>query len=182
MEHQPISYVLRSSSRDSVHREIIELFLNEEHGLDSAGHKMAYTYLVDSVAGWSIVLSRPARLNRGMNFVVSTFPKIPFQKYKKGTFRFVPTQNDVISLLGEAQKSMGPQYARVSRSIEQIFNCGAPSFADAGVCVHDAAGNSFPVIVVLLLVKWLFTEQDVTYWNYSGREMLFNALKKANLL
>ena len=35
---------------------------------------------------------------------------------------------------------------------------------------------------ILKLVKWLFLEQDVTYWNYSGRAMLYQSLKGNGLV
>ena len=35
---------------------------------------------------------------------------------------------------------------------------------------------------ILKIVKWLFLEQDVTYWNYSGRGMLYQCLKDNGLV
>ena len=35
---------------------------------------------------------------------------------------------------------------------------------------------------ILKIVKWLFLEQDVTYWNYSGRAMLYQSLKDNGLV
>jgi len=37
--------------------------------------------------------------------------------------------------------------------------------------------NSIEVETVLKLIKWLFIEQDVTYWHFSGRNMLYRGLK-----
>ena len=31
---------------------------------------------------------------------------------------------------------------------------------------------------VLKTIKWLFIEQDITYWNWSGRAMLYSAITR----
>jgi len=36
----------------------------------------------------------------------------------------------------------------------------------------------YPIDLILGVVKWLFIEQDVRYWNYSGRAMLFSGFPK----
>lgn len=33
-----------------------------------------------------------------------------------------------------------------------------------------------------LAIKWLWIEQDVTYWNFSGRAMLYQSLKEQGLI
>ena len=36
---------------------------------------------------------------------------------------------------------------------------------------------SYPVDMICKCIKWLFIEQDITYWNWSGRNMLYNGIK-----
>jgi hypothetical protein len=36
--------------------------------------------------------------------------------------------------------------------------------------------KGLPVDALLKILKWLFVEQDVTYWNWDGRTMLFRAI------
>lgn len=47
--------------------------------------------------------------------------------------------------------------------------------------LHDAERlsytNGWSVEIVLKLVKWFFIEQDITYWNRTGRDMLWNGIK-----
>lgn len=38
-----------------------------------------------------------------------------------------------------------------------------------------------PIETILKVVKWLFIEQDVTYWNWSGRSMLYSGLREDDL-
>ena len=39
-----------------------------------------------------------------------------------------------------------------------------------------------PIYIVLLAIKWLFIEQDITYWNWSGRNMLKISLEEKGLM
>ena len=59
--------------------------------------------------------------------------------------------------------------------INNIYKCNPVSFLDS----YDFLG--LPVDVCIKLLKWLFIEQDITYWNYSGREKLYLYLKEINL-
>lgn len=34
------------------------------------------------------------------------------------------------------------------------------------------------VDVLLKVIKWMFIMEDIVYWNYPGRSMLYNALKE----
>lgn len=31
--------------------------------------------------------------------------------------------------------------------------------------------------IILECIKWLFIEQDITYWHYSGRKMFYDSIK-----
>jgi hypothetical protein len=32
--------------------------------------------------------------------------------------------------------------------------------------------------MIIKTIKWLFIEQDIRYWNYSGRDMLWSGVPK----
>ncbi|WP_220092229.1 hypothetical protein [Helicobacter sp. 16-1353] len=38
--------------------------------------------------------------------------------------------------------------------------------------------NGYPVDLILKVLKWFFIEQDIRYWNYSGREMFMAGVPK----
>jgi len=46
----------------------------------------------------------------------------------------------------------------------------------------DCDSHQRPVVIIILAIKWLFIEQDVTYWNWSGRVMLMNGLVDKGLV
>jgi hypothetical protein len=45
-------------------------------------------------------------------------------------------------------------------------------------CKSDLNLSGLPVDALLKLLKWLFIEQDIRDWNYSGRKMLMDAIRK----
>ena len=47
---------------------------------------------------------------------------------------------------------------------------------------NDYLQNEHPIYVILLVIKWLFVEQDITYWNWSGRNMLKKSLEEKGLM
>lgn len=46
----------------------------------------------------------------------------------------------------------------------------------------DYSNQQHPIEIILLALKWLFIEQDFTYWNNSGRFMLYDTLKNYGLV
>ena len=59
--------------------------------------------------------------------------------------------------------------------ITNIYNCEEPNEEIIDSC-HFTKG--LPLDLLLYTIKWLFIEQDMTYWNQSGREMNYNGLMK----
>jgi hypothetical protein len=46
-----------------------------------------------------------------------------------------------------------------------------------GIVFKDYEGTAHPIEIILLAIKWLFIEQDITYWNWSGRDMLWGHIQ-----
>ena len=39
--------------------------------------------------------------------------------------------------------------------------------------------SKYPLELILKILKWMFIEQDIRYWNYSGRSELYAYLIKS---
>jgi len=62
--------------------------------------------------------------------------------------------------------------------LTQIYHCKPYNSQTVnGLFFSDYEGRRHPLEIILLAVKWLFIEQDITYWNWSGRGMLWNVIK-----
>ena len=71
------------------------------------------------------------------------------------------------------------EYEKVKKILNKLYNCefvGKDEYLDINFF------TGIEIEGILKLVKWLFLEQDVTYWNYSGRAMLYQSLKGNGLL
>jgi hypothetical protein len=77
------------------------------------------------------------------------------------------------------------RYTDISASVNRVYRCqgrvnlAAIADLEAAPAVIGAVGC--PADAAVLVAKWLFAKQDLTYWNNSGRAMLFNKLKSEGL-
>ena len=45
----------------------------------------------------------------------------------------------------------------------------------------DYENKKQPIAIILLAIKWLFISEDISYWNWSGRNMFMDNLKENSL-
>ena len=57
--------------------------------------------------------------------------------------------------------------------LEDVYNC--KDICQEEIMIDFVSGYSSELIIKTL--NWLFIEQDIRYWNYSGRDMLWNGIK-----
>ncbi|MBI3051538.1 hypothetical protein HYY74_03705 [Candidatus Woesearchaeota archaeon] len=66
------------------------------------------------------------------------------------------------------------EFNNLLKAIDRVWNCEEPDKVLMGYKFSFTKGLS--VEALLKILKWLFIEQDITYWNYDGREMLKKAI------
>ena len=71
------------------------------------------------------------------------------------------------------KKENGEMYSRLYGLLRRVFECEDVPDAEMDA-IHFKAG--LPVDHILKTTKWLFIEQDIRYWNYSGRNMLWESV------
>ena len=168
------TYTLRGRNRADVRKEVIELFLLEEPGTGKGDDCSKYWYTVESIKGYSILLKRPVPLNKGFDFTVN----IEGLFFKKNRRYNHPSHNDIVSALIHLRDTNPSGYAHVKTALTQIYHCQLYDRESVnGLFFFDYENRQHPVEIILLAIKWLFIEQDMTYWNWSGRNMLWNGIK-----
>jgi len=171
---------LLAGSRVEARREIVELFLNEQCGTGKGELSSKYEYKVEQCNDYSILLKRPAALNKGFDFVVH-IDGMYFNSSRRHTN---PSHNDIIQTLQQVKDSVSrEQYEIIEISIRNVYNLrefDVSSISD--IYFTDCDNQLRPIVIIILAIKWLFIEQDVTYWNWSGRAMLMNALEENTLV
>lgn len=180
MPYSEITYNLNSKNRTGIRKELINLFLEEDAGAGKDALSSKYNYIVEKYDDYSIELHRPAGLNKGFDFTVH----IIGMYFKKKVRRTYPSHDDIIGCLNFIKEHYAPQqYNIIKRQINDIFNCQYTDVHETdGMFFLDYNGKERPIAIILLAIKWLFIEQDITYWNWSGRNMLMNGLKEAGLV
>lgn len=119
-------------------------------------------------------------MNKGFDFTVH----VNGMYFKKKRIRTYPSHDDIIGCLTTVKSNYSPRkYKIVRQQIEEIFDCQHPNvYETKGIFFEDYNGDDRPIAIILLAIKWLFIEQDITYWNWSGRNMLMNGLMEAGLV
>lgn len=129
-----------------------------------------YRYFVEVLAnGNRIYLERPGRLNKGCDFVIFIENHILF-----GNGNDKPPKHEFIISDLEVKKSYltSSQWKLLLNAIEAIYNCEPFNKAIEFCKGLPLKGETFEL--VLKCLRWLFIEQDITYWSGKGRNMLYS--------
>lgn len=156
-----------ANDRTLIRKEIINLFLDETPGTGKDELTSRYKYVVKIVGVHEIYLKRPAQFNNGFDFTLNV-SNINFNPEGKATSR--PTHQNILNDLEEKKDSDLKLYKDLKLEIDRIYNCEETKNLKYNFNV------GLDSEVLLECIKWLFIEQDVTYWNYSGRSMFYNGI------
>ena len=174
-----INYTLNIANRSQIRRDIIKLFTQELPGQGTGEDASKYEYAVETYNNYKIILKRPAFLNKGFDFIIN----ISGLMFKKKRRYSNPTHPDVFNALAYCKNNNPTLYQNtIIPMINDIFNCKTVTIVNTGLFFLDYNNQQHPIEIILLALKWLFIEQDITYWNYSGRNRLYNELKNLNLV
>jgi hypothetical protein len=169
-----LSAKLVATTRESIRIEVSNWFLAEKPGLGKKDLRSIYRYSVETLSnGQFIVLRRPTNLNKGFDFEV-TIPNSNFGTTRRTTR---PSHNSILLDLTEKRTADPVMYKAVIHLIDRIYNCENVSDKDILSCSF-AENIGHPIDHILKTIRWLFIEQDITYWNWSGREMFYSKLKE----
>lgn len=164
-----------SGSRNDVRMRVIELLSREEPGTGSGALASRYIYYVEKLMdGRRVYLRRPANLHNGFDFVVC----VENTNYAKDgeRARNYPKHEDIIEDLRQKQIEQPEEYKKLYFLLSKVFNCQDVSEEEMQ---QLSFMSGLSVDHILKVIKWLFIEQDIRYWNYSGRYMTWNAVPEA---
>lgn len=159
---------VKCDDRRGIRHSLINIFLEEEPGQGRGELCSHYIYYVDSLAdGKRVFLKRPARLNKGFDFEVH----IENTNFGTARWRTMPSHKDIVQDLLVKYEEDSDEYDKLIVIIEKLYACEEVSDEEIRSLNFN---NGFPVEAIVKSIKWLFIEQDVTYWNWSGRNMLYS--------
>lgn len=181
MALREVLHTLLSNDRTSVRKEMVTLFLDEVAGTGNGDNTSKYNYIVESYSQYKIIIKRPGLLNKGFDFGID-IEGIKFKNKHNNGFH-IPSHSDIFDILNQVKIKYSNDYSKVKSAILKLFNLeDIDSTEFENMYFADYLTNQHPVYIVLLAIKWLFIEQDITYWNWSGRNMLKESLEKDGLM
>lgn len=86
-----------------------------------------------------------------------------------------PGFDDVYEDLKLKKQENENKFKQVILIIKKIYKCEDVNINEYSKNIHFESG--LPIEVILKLIKWLFIEQDIRYWNYSGRATFFEYMR-----
>jgi hypothetical protein len=165
-----IDFSLRDTSRKALRDKVVQKFLCEEGGFWKGGvkHVTMYKYFVEKLKdGRRIFILRPTYLNKGIDFQVWV-EKMTDHKDER------PSHKDIFKDLEIKKKENSEDFPLLISAIDKVWNCEEPDVVLKETKLNFRQG--FSPELLLKILKWLFIEQDITYWNYDGRGMLKMAI------
>ena len=159
-----VNVKMRLTDRVKIREEMLGHWMQEKPGTHTL--RNVYRYNVETLAdGSGIYLLRPARLNKGCDFVIYCEN---FLRFKNGNPK-PPQQRTIVAELDVLTSISADHKVEILTALRRVWDC-----EDVDIIVANLSpfqGN-IQAERMLKLAKWLFIEQDVTYWTESGRQML----------
>lgn len=166
-----------ASSKSEIRKKIVNKFLEETCGTSSETSK--YEYIVEKYDNYKIILKRPGVRKKGFDFSVNTEGVF----YKKKNRYKNPSFDDIKNALSYSKEHFLNEYKSVKKIINQMFNVETYDLSTVqNIKFIDFEGKEHPIAVILLVIKWIFVAEDISYWNWSGRNKFMNDLKDKNLI
>ncbi|MGD0597642.1 MAG: DNA adenine methylase [Sedimentisphaerales bacterium] len=156
--------------RNSLRVLLLDNLVKEKAGTGNKEKTSNYHYNVETLTGGNrIYLTRPVWLNKGFDFIIHV------EGYKFLNGKDNPQHNDIANDLKEKKQKDSISYQRLLKLIDLVFLCNDPEDILRKELIPTFEVG-FSIELLLKVIKWLFIEQDVTYWNWSGRHMLMSGI------
>jgi hypothetical protein len=155
---------ITENTRKGQRRKVLDAWLEEEE-------HSRYRYNVETCKdGKKVYLLRPTWLNKGLDF------QINLESFKSKS-KEAPKHEDLTGDLEKKKQESPENYKKLRKAIDEVYGCEEPDEA-LKKYPNLTFKSGLPADAVLKLLKWLFIEQDLTYWNNSGRRMFMEGIKK----
>jgi hypothetical protein len=166
-----VDWLLKASDRSSQRRALAEKWLDE-------GQYTNYRYNVETCKdGSRVYLLRPTWLNKGFDFQVNVEGFRSRTRQARASTAEMPSHKDVIDDLKRKLKARPDLEEDIYAAVCEVYDCAEPDEVLSRRTALRRIGAGLPADKLLRIVKWLFIEQDLTYWLQTGRNMLMSAME-----
>lgn len=166
-------------NRNILRERALKEFLLERPGMGTKELASNYRYDVENLAsGESVFVTRPVALNKGFDFIIHVTNYV-FSNNKDYP-RHDDIFNDVRNKIGFAEDRLKDNLREDLYSIfEKVYFCVNTDSILENYELSDESFNNLPgfsLEMLVKVVKWFFIEQDIRYWNWSGRKKFWDFL------
>jgi hypothetical protein len=166
-----VEWRIPDGDRSALRRAVAEKWLEESPHTN-------YRYNVEQCAsGRKVYLLRPTWLNKGFDFQVNVEGFRSVTRAAKGQTKEMPSHTDVIHDLQTKVKANPKLAGSLFDAVCDIYDCSEPTDVSARDSSTVSVSKGLPTDQLLYIIKWLFIEQDLTYWLQTGRDMLMAAIE-----
>lgn len=172
--HEIECFFSNEGTRNEVRMRVVDRLALEEAGTGKDENASRYIYYVETLAdGNRVYLQRPANLHNGFDFLVCVegINYAPAGKRKRN----YPKHQDFADDLETKKHEDAKMYKKFFCLLEKVYLCHDVAEEEIQ-SIHFKSGYSPEHI--LKAIKWLFIEQDIRYWNYSGKNMTWELVPK----
>ena len=159
-------------TRNSIRKSVINQFAKETPGTGTGDLATRYEYVVRLLAnGKRIILTRPANRKNGFDFLI----RVEGLDFSNGTgnMRDYPKHEEIINDLLLKKRNQPKLYKDLFQYICDTYDC---NLIDDKKLTAMTFSRGFSAEMIVHVIKWFFIEQDIRYWNYSGRGMFMKGV------
>ena len=161
-----LDWILKASDRSSQRKEMAAKWLGE-------GPYTRYKYFVETCEdGMRLYLLRPTFLNKRFDFQVNLEGFKSTTREAKRITKEMPSHADIFDDLQKKVKASPNLTEDLYAAVCDLYACVEPDEILRKRPSLRKLTAGLPIDKMLRIVKWLFIEQDLTYWLESGRNML----------
>ncbi|MHA1972456.1 MAG: DNA adenine methylase [Candidatus Hodarchaeales archaeon] len=162
------------TSRNDLRKKVVTEFLKEIPGTGKGNQSSRYRYNVEQLSNGSwIYLKRPAFNANGFDFAIHVENMI----FHESRIKTRPKHDQIFSDLRIKKQNNPKAYSILYNAIKDVYQCKDPTIVLQSL-QNIQFNKGYSIEMILKLVKWLFIEQDIRYWNQSGRKMFMSGIVK----
>lgn len=153
-------------TREDLRKRLVNIFLDEKHGEGSGDLASKYKYFVEVMQdGNRVYLQRPAFMYNGFDFRVGV-ENVNFAEEGKRR-NDAPSHKNLLKDLELKKQENYDDYVKLVKLIKKVYECHDVNESEyANLCFK----TGFTCEYLIKIIKWLFIEQDIRFWNQSGRK------------
>lgn len=151
----------------ALRKRLLLHFANEHPGTGKQEKTSRYRYIVDVLSDGTVIsITRPGRRS-GVDF------RIEVSGYRFGNRTTSPRYDDIYRDLMEKKAANEKLYDRLLVFIDAVYKCEDIQAKKLERVSVKYSAIGYPVEMLLSVIKLFLIEQDMNFWNLSGRDCDF---------